>query len=446
VYLVGDVDFIGNSADAGGGMFLMNGTVFPLFEPRLRVIDNVATAGDGGGWYLLNATVRPNIPGEGFGCPLTFALNRASDRGGGLFVHARGGQSNVELRPARDCAGGFLANTAGSEGGAVHGFADASLDAPLASTSRIDIRLQAQQLVQNVAPDGAALMLRSTRTGSRQASAFLQFAPGRYAGDIDSLCNSSAFGVCPTIEQNRAESAPGVRGRAAITVIDDGDGGSPTTLQIANAALAGNFASQQVRVSGPEAQFGLFDSLLTGAGGDRVLDADAGARALIVRSTLVHAGVEADSVLLGDREFLLEGSIAIVPGREILRLRDPDNVAEVRDLMTDHLAVLAPGNHLPAVVGGTFAVANPGFVDPGAGNFRLRADSAAIDRHEILDVDQLGARDLDLRPRGLDDAAVANAPGRVWDLGAYERSDRVFVDGFEDPDALRGRHADATGR
>jgi hypothetical protein len=431
IYLAGDVSFIDNQADAGGGLFLFNGTIFPLFEPRLIVADNEATAGDGGGWYLLNSTIRPNVPGEGFGCSMVFSLNRASDRGGGLFVHARGGQSNVELRPARDCVGVFFGNEAGIEGGGVHGFADASLDAPSSSSSRIDIRLQSQQLIQNRAPDGAALMLRSQRNGDRQASAFLQLAPARYANDVLPVCSNLPYGACASIQENRAETAEGAIAFDAISAIDGGDGGSWTILQVANGTVVGNAARTAFGLRGPEARLTLSDSLAVGSGGDRVLEASDGARASILRSTIVHPGIEADSALRGDRHFLIEGSIAIVPGRAILRMSDPDNEAEIRDLLTDQFAVLKPGDFPPALVSGQFAVSDPGFVDPSGGNFRLRSGSPAIDRHVILDVDQRSARDLDLRRRGIDDPVVPNLPGRVWDLGAYEHADRVFANGFE---------------
>ena len=437
VFLVDDVRFVANRADAGGALFLFNGTIIPLSEPQLLVADNVATAGDGGGWYLLNSSIRPNLASESFGCSIVFSLNRASDRGGGLFVHARGGQSNVELRPVRDCVGVFFGNEAGIEGGGVHGFADASLDAPSSSSSRIDIRLQSQQLIQNRAPDGAALVLRSQRNGDRQASAFLQLAPARYANDVLPVCSNLPYGACASIQDNRAETAGGAIAFDAISVIDGGDGGSWTTLQVANGAVVGNAARAAFGLRGPEARLTLADSLAVGSGGERVLEAIDGARVSILRSTIVHPGLEADSALRGDRHFLLEGSIAIVPGRAILRMLDSANQAEIRDLMTDHLAVLVPSGFPPALVSGQFAVADAGFVDPADGDFRLRPGSPAIDRHEILDVDQLSARDLELRPRGIDDPVVPNAPGRVWDLGAYEHADRVFVNGFESSGSFR---------
>lgn len=428
VLLVGIVSFNGNVADAGGGMFLMNATLFPLFEPTLIVADNVAEAGDGGGWYLLNANVRGNIPGEGFGCTMTFARNRASDRGGGLFVHARGAEARVELRPSRDCGGAFVANEAGISGGGIQVHADASADAPLGTSSRVVLRLLGQQLNDNSAPDGAALMSRATRIGSRQANAFVGFFPAAGGDGVPWRCNDPPLSVCSAMYRNVAPAG------AVVALVADGDAPATNGMTIGNAALADNVAVNLVRVSGAETSFVLADSLVTRGGGDRVLAAQDDARVTILRSTLAHVGVEASSVLLGDRRFLIEGSIAIIPGREILRMRQASNVAEIRDLLRDASAVVAPGDHPPASTSGVLAVSDPGFVDRPQGDYRLRPDSPAIDRHEVLDVDQLGALDLDLRTRGLDDPAAANPPGRTWDLGAYEFAvAELFEDGFEGP-------------
>jgi hypothetical protein len=426
VYLVGLVSFNGNTADAGGGLFLMHATLFPLFKPTLIVADNVAEAGDGGGWYLLNAHVRGNTPGEGFGCTMTFAGNRASDRGGGLFVHARGAEVRVELRPRRDCGGAFVGNEAGVSGGAIQVHADGSTDAPPDSTSRVQLKLLGQQLNDNSAPDGAAVMSRSTRVGMRQANASVSFLPAAGSDGLPWRCNDPPLSVCPAMYRNVAQ------GGAVVALVADGDAPAFNFMTIGNAALADNLAVNLVRVSGAETSFVLADSLVTGGGGDRVLAALDDARVSLLRSTLADVSVEASSVLLGDRRFLLEGSIAIVPGREILRMRQANNEAEIRDLLRHAATVVEPFDHPPASTSGVLAASDPGFVDAPQRDYRLRPASPAIDRHEVLDVDQLDALDLDLRMRGLDAPASANPPGHTWDLGAYEFVvSELFGNGFE---------------
>lgn len=66
-----------------------------------------------------------------------------------------------------------------------------------------------------------------------------------------------------------------------------------------------------------------------------------------------------------------------------------------------------------------------GFVDPITGNYRLRADSPALDAGTAAPAGGLGSTDLDGGPRVV---------GSAVDIGAFERgSTTIFRHGFEDP-------------
>lgn len=431
VRLAGAVEFTSNRAGIGGGAFLLNAALIPESQPLLTVAGNRAEAGDGGGLYLLNTRIESPTPGTGFGCSLVISDNRASRDGGGLYVHARGAEVDIRLRMARDCRAEIVGNVAEREGGGVYAFADAGIDAPEASSTRIDLRLLGAYLALNAASDGAALMQRSLQDGSRSARSFVQFDVEDFGDGVPSRCEAPPLRSCARIEDNFAQDSAGHPTPGALIGMR-AQGPTPPlqVLQLSHAEVVDNRVAQVLRLSGSETAVLVQESLLAGAGGDSVVLAEAGARATILRSTVVYAGLENASVLVGDRRFLLEASIVISPGRHVLCMLGPDNEARMADVMHDATPLPVAPCVAPSDVVDTFAVADPGFVLGDLGDFRLRSDSPAIDRHEIEDVDQRGAVDLDLNRRGVDVAAVANANGHTWDLGAYEFG-ALFADGFE---------------
>lgn len=68
--------------------------------------------------------------------------------------------------------------------------------------------------------------------------------------------------------------------------------------------------------------------------------------------------------------------------------------------------------------------ANPRFVDAANGDYRLRADSPAIDYPYAF----TSVPDAEGRPRGI--ALVSTA--HLYGIGAHERQDRLFASGFDD--------------
>ena len=166
IRLIEHVTFRDNAALDAGALFLLNGTIRPEGEPTVIVADNRATSGDGGGWYLRNADLDEGADGDTFGCTFVFSLNRAANRGGGLFLHARGGESHFIPKMKQDCAAAFVGNEAGVSGGAIEVFAQ---DDPLnANPTQAGALLLDTQLNENRAPDGAGAMVR-TVAGSAPA-------------------------------------------------------------------------------------------------------------------------------------------------------------------------------------------------------------------------------------------------------------------------------------
>ena len=231
--------------------------------------------------------------------------------------------------------------------------------------------------------------------------------------------------------RNRSERLDAVP-TLGSTLVGIADVGAPVFLDISRAAFGYN-TGQVFRVSGAQADLTLRDVLVTGFyEAYRVLSADGDANVTIDRSTFFYWGfLGAEPVMLGDRRFLIEGSIVMLTGRDYLRMRRADNTAVVRDLLI-YQQQLPPGPFFqPTTISRVHSTLDAGFVDAEGGDFRLARGSVAIDRYTPSFLDFEREPDLDHHARGYDDGTVPNAPGAIYDLGAYEQSDGVFRDGYE---------------
>lgn len=429
VTLAASVEFSDNTADEGGGLYLVDGRVEPEGEPELLVLRNEASVGDGGGWYLRNASLAVASDGRGFNCSLAFASNRAARYGGGVFLHGRGGSARFTPVAKQDCVAIVSDNMAGVSGGGIHALSQGdAVFATEAGAVLLDV-----QLASNRAPDGAAAIVRTLAGTGPLTVGFLSLGPDLGSRPTPSRCLDPPVSVCPTMQYNRTETVGGIVSTGA-TLAAVADAGAPISIEIANAALIGNEGGDVLRIEGADAELNVQDSLIAGSGPiQRVISADGDAMVRLARSTVAYEGFTSGpgaAVILGDRRFTFEGSIASFPSRDFLRMRRLDNVAVVRDILVLDQTLIFNSDFPPAGSTAVHRTNDFGFVAPADGDYRLRGGSPAIDRYfPMLPFD--GEPDLDLQRRGYDDQAVPNAAGAVYDLGAYEHGEGLFQNGFE---------------
>jgi len=427
IRLMGDVEFRGNSADAGGGLYVRHAEIRPIDQPRLLVMENVATEGNGGGWALDNASLLEGVDGGGFGCTMVFSGNRASFAGGGIYLMAAGGQAHFLPRVPRDCALIIQDNDAGTRGGGIEVRSVGVVGAPsLAGAS-----LFATQLNANRAPDGAAAMVHAAATISQSATAFLALVP-----EIrDGLGASRCVDPCPAMSFNRTETLAGLATNGAILRALTSGLDTNVFVNLGHATVHQNQGSDIFHLSGAGVDLEVLDSLIANSRPlHRVLNAENDAVASLSRSTLVvpnFASAPDEAVLLGDHSLLLEGSILEFHGRDYLRMRRAQNIAVARDLLILDQSLPLAAYHPPATATNILTAPSFGFINAHAGNFRLRHGSPAIDRYRPPNLDNDDLPDMDFNARGYDDPTISNAQGKVYDLGAYERRDAIFIDSFE---------------
>jgi hypothetical protein len=433
IVLSGTIAFVENIAEIGGGLFLVNGRIDLEGTPLLRVSRNRAILGDGGGWHLLNSSMESADPGAMLGCPSGFAQNQAAGRGGAVFLSAHGGVARLRTRVAAGCMVDFVSNVAGVSGGAIHIGADADPVSPVPPEA--GVTLFDARLLRNRAPDGAAALVRTGPPAGMIPAplAYLVLAPGDRPTGTRSGCDFPPVSACASMNENRSEQLDGTPTGGA-TLAGLAAPGAPVYLDLDESSFLGNRGGDVIRVSGAQADLQVRDSLFARGSLQRVLSADDDAFVQIERSTFSGSGFTSTpgaAILLGDRRLRLYGSIVDFQGRDFLRMRRAANEADVRDVLVRQQALPFNADHPPAAVQGLLRTLEFGFADLESGDYRLLRGSPAIDRYRPAHLDEERVADLDARLRGYDDAGAPNAPGAVYDLGAYEQADGVFRDGLE---------------
>jgi hypothetical protein len=99
---------------------------------------------------------------------------------------------------------------------------------------------------------------------------------------------------------------------------------------------------------------------------------------------------------------------------------DPDIRLEAPNLLFNNFFQSTDGSDTPIALGGNINPINPGFVNAGAGNFRLLSNSPLVDAGTAGYLN--GTVDFDGNPRLNDDQ---------YDIGAFENDNVIFKSGFE---------------
>jgi hypothetical protein len=392
-----------NDADAGGGIHV-RGTGS---ETRLVIGSNNLIAGNrarsGGGIYLESADLRMVEPGS------SIFANTATESGGGLRIYATDGnpatatigstgfQSVAAVEGNSAAVGGGIALFATNDGSAAVSLVGASAAAPVA-------------VRENFASQrGGAIDLQPTASLSENVSTSARLA--------NAVLDGNAAPTGAAVYASNESFANYTRG-SSVALLDSRVNGN-TSLTAANvvitelsnftarrASFAGNDGGPVIRAGSANVVYvsdSLFHtntvrgSVFSIAGGASYCGAEG--------TTFAGNAIQAGAVILAECDFNLRNSIVWQPGTTTLQA----STRSVLDVLASEITSLGSGNSIVS--------AQPRFIDPAGGDFRLQAASPAIDfsRFSLTD-----GRDLNGAPRGIDLARVTNVSGAI-DLGAYER-------------------------
>ena len=365
------------------------------------------TGGRGGGVYVYSADLS-SYATIGSGSSLGAIFGNRALYGGGVAVGGStsgGGRTAVldVYATAADRPAVLSGNTASVAGGAIYVRSEDSV-----SSGNVFARahLFNASLQNNSAPQGAAVQVQGSDTIVLvETFAEFTFNYGAWPG---AAAPCSADAACGRIVNNTAEDSGGQLTQGAILNAENdtsvrlgspgrgiflqgnrggrliasssGDGYSPVELR--NALVTGNTVSQQlIRSSGGDV-LGLSDTTLTG--------------------NLVSGG----SILAAnDMDVQLQRSILWQPGVPLLS-RSGGTLSTGSLDASDNTSVGGPS------AAGTY---EPRFIDPGRGDYRLKASSGAVDSAPTS-----GGADAYARPRDVDLPIKPNYQG-PRDIGAFER-------------------------
>jgi hypothetical protein len=396
--------------NSGGGVRVSGNALFNMLRERTTVTNNealgqAADTGYGGGVQIV-PPARAEIASPGFVNFGAISGNRAK-YGGGLALTARDDGNQVglavlysvdPLRPVR-----VDHNIASVAGGGI--YLDTNRD--ITATEITFLCAYEFRIDHNQAPDGAALFVASEFSLGLAAGALVDFnladSQTAFRCGVSALPPrpSAVFcapGVpCNSLDGNVVALANGQAADGAVVEAAEG-----TQLRVDRIAIVGNNASDAIHTFTADA-IDLSNVLIA----DNVLTARAiasDARVNFLNLTIAGNTQGFGDVMRLTNSILLRDSIIWQPGKQALG--GPHGTLDGFNVLTNDPASLP--------IPGAFNL-DPRFIDPGRGDYRLRAASPAIDAANP-ESDPL---DLDALPRH-QDLPVPNGFG-PRDLGAYER-------------------------
>jgi hypothetical protein len=404
--------------DAGGGGIHCRDSTVILGERTLLYFNRALGTGSGGGLHADHCVVRIMsrwLPSQSI--EAGFDLNRAGRYGGAVFA---ANDSKVYLYGGNDCYSGELCldrsspaqlywNIAGDAGSSVGRGGAIFLDNSRLQASQVSIRT-------NFAHQGGAV---AAVNGSQ-----VSFTPTGYF-DPDArgrLKDCWSSGRCNDISDNRAGfSSTG--GSGGVLFISESD------ALLAHVRFEDNTADLATIIDIDSASFAsIHDSVIVGNGRPDIPETEDLAMFRVFGASsvlqLLHSTVANNAVTFGavgndNAGIHIQGSI--------WHEQPSVNLFPLPQLSTNVGTCNVTSKPLPAGMESQ-VVADPGFVSVAVGNYRLHADSPAVDLcdHEELDsslYDFVGQRrNVRLRP----------GAAHWRDAGAYESLDgeRIFANGF----------------
>jgi len=407
---------------SGGGIRIEGNATLRVVDHQVWIARNHADGGFGGGLLVLGpAQANLGSPGYRFAEYVGLLYENTAKNGGGMSVitTAEHQEANVRLfttdplHPVR-----IDGNTASANGGGIY---VTGYNGNGASTvCGTDYRISA-----NSAPEGSAIY--SAGNGEfelNRLSAFVECSDVHADTLGAQPCTSED---CNLIDGNIAQNASGQATGGSTILLQAGADIFANRLR-----LRSNRGAHTLRALGGD----VIDAGVTILS-DCLFDGNIDSSEMVVAGTQTY--ITLNNCTIADNPIasgaVLRSAGALDLRDDILRQGSTTSLVytggnstnlKINYVMSEEVASLAQGSHV--------IQADPSFVDPSHGDYRLQPTSPAIDVAPAVASDPY---DLDNNPRDRDSASVPNLDG-VRDLGAYERqarycgaADTLFCSNFD---------------
>lgn len=424
LYVNANTFITSNTAQSSGGGIRVDGqATLHIDAPQTWIAFNKALGTQGGGVLVVGpAYAHIGSPGYLFG-PLIYQ-NTAPYGGGIALISEDAGPAQADLfasdptKPVR-----VEQNRASQTGGGVYLLSDAYTQSDGAIPSEIaTLQMEGARIDDNAAQEGSGIYADSD-FGLIQAYGSDVFMYSGGACGSGTECNSVSGNRAVTVDSEGHDVATF---GSAILIQSHG------VLRARQLAMRSNQGAHAIRVADTLFTQLLLDTCLLAENTDYgELVTLGSASAMINQCTFANNTNVAEGyvVLRANADLTLTNSIFAQGTQTTLFNADTGAAMHLDYVMSMETSSLGAGTHI--------IQADPGFVDPGQGDFHLRLNSPAVD---IAPAGASGDKDLDNRPRDQDLPEVPNIDGGLRDLGAYERqlstcdaSDTIFCNGFDTP-------------
>ena len=413
------VTIAGNTASRDGGGVFVNGMTLTMNEPDTLIAFNEAqgelgSTGYGGGLVIRSTgdkIAQGYVGSSGLGGAGVIYGNTAK-RGGGIAVSAGSDatdRAQLFLRssdPAVPVA--VRGNFASEYGGAIYAWPNKNFS----SEAPAEVFVMRAEISDNAAPQGAVAYADNSNvsTSEHPIGGWMTFGTGDSGA---ASCGPAAY--CVHVFGNATVDASGTATTGALFYLDDS-----SRLDMGRMLIEGNQAGRVVQAYfGNDGSLDMADSLVVG----NTLQAEiiwsfyvlgSGGSIDISDSTFAGNSIGVADLITAYRSTVhIDRSILWQPGHTMLNtLGGESGTPDVFRVIASEVDSLGDGS-------GIAIVAEPRFVDPARGDYRLRAASPAVDFAPPVDGDDFDALGL---PRDQRIGAIPRSdPSESRDIGAFER-------------------------